>query len=129
MKILISEDNTRKYESIVKTITNFDSSIEIVREVTGVRTIRNAMENPYDLLIQDMMMPFRDDEKPRLQCGFLVIDKLLHRKILTNKIIVCSTENTYQLDAEGRGVKFVKYTEFDEYNWHTRLVDFIKELR
>lgn len=129
MKILISEDNSKKFENIKSIILKLDSSIEVERSTFGIDTImRIKMNNDkYDLLIQDMLMPYRQDEKSRFNCGLLVINKLIINNLMIGKIIVCSSENNFRESVESQGVKFIKYGEFDEYNWIVELSKLINK--
>lgn len=129
MKILISEDNNKKFENIKSVILKLDNSIEVERSTFGIDTIMKIKMNndKYDLLIQDMLMPYRQDEKSRFNCGLLVINKLIIKNLMIDKIIVCSSENNFQDSVEGQGVKFIKYGEFDEYNWIVELSKLINK--
>lgn len=59
MKVLIIEDNTHKYERTVKALNRAFDEPKIAWETTAMSGSENLMENKYDLIIIDMMMPLR----------------------------------------------------------------------
>ena len=78
MKILICEDNERKYNDIREAIRIVMPEAKITwckYAKTGVQELRN---NEYDFLIQDMQLPLHSDDRIDFKGGIYVLHRLQH---------------------------------------------------
>jgi ribosomal protein L1 len=86
MKILICEDNERKYNDIREAIRIVMPEAKITwckYAKTGVQELRN---NEYDFLIQDMQLPLHSDEKIMIKGGWTDIDVIITMPSIMGKI-------------------------------------------
>lgn len=119
MKILICEDNERKYNDIKEAIRIVmpDAKITWCKYAkTGVQELRN---NEYDFLIQDMQLPLNIDDRIDFKGGIYVLQKLEHYQhsydINPNiKVCVCSSDIASKdiLTSEGFDIPFIEYTSY-----------------
>ena len=119
MKILICEDNERKYNDIREAIRIVMPEAKITwckYAKTGVQELRN---NEYDFLIQDMQLPLHSDEKIMIKGGIYVLQKLQYYQdsydINPNiKVCVCSSDIASKdiLTSEGFDIPFIEYTSY-----------------
>ena len=119
MKILICEDNERKYNDIREAIRIVMPEAKITwckYAKTGVLELKN---NEYDFLIQDMQLPLHSDEKIMIKGGIYVLQRLEHYQhrygINPNiKVCVCSSDIASKdiLTSEGFDIPFIEYTSY-----------------
>ena len=119
MKILICEDNERKYNDIKEAIRIVMPEAKITwckYAKTGVQELRN---NEYDFLIQDMQLPLHSDDRIDFKGGIYVLHRLQHSQHTYHinrdiKVCVCSSDIASKdiLTSEGFDIPFIEYTSY-----------------
>lgn len=92
MKVLISEDNERKYihiERAVKKILGEDT--EIVRVCFAKGGVNQIKKEKFDYLIQDMQLPVHSDGKIDWKGGLYVLNRIKYRDLI-KKYCICSSD-------------------------------------
>ena len=113
MKILISEDNDYKYKGIEEYILDIIPETTITRVTyakAGVMLLKNSTD--YDLLIQDMQLPLKIDDRINIEGGLYVLNQLKRLNIKIKTCICSSDAKAYDLIKE----KGFNDVEFIEYN-------------
>lgn len=113
MKILISEDNDYKYKVIEKYILDIIPETTITRVTyakAGVMLLKNSTD--YDLLIQDMQLPLKIDDRINVEGGLYVLNQLKRLNIKIKTCICSSDAKAYDLIKE----KGFNDVDFIEYN-------------
>ena len=119
MKILICEDNERKYNDIREAIRIVMPEAKITwckYAKTGVLELKN---NEYDFLIQDMQLPLNIDDGIDFKGGIYVLHRLQHSQHTYDmnrdiKVCVCSSDIASKdiLTSEGFDIPFIEYTSY-----------------
>ncbi len=117
MKILISEDNDYKYKGIEKYILDIDPLATITR-VTYAKASVNILTdiNDYDLLIQDMQLPLKIDDRIDIEGGLYVLNQLKRLNIKIKTCICSSDAKAYDLIKE-KGFNDVDFIEYNLLRW------------
>ena len=113
MKILISEDNDYKYKGIEEYILDIIPETSITRVTyakAGVMLLKNSTD--YDLLIQDMQLPLKIDDRIDIEGGLYVLNQLKRLNIKIKTCICSSDAKAYDLIKE----KGFNDVDFIEYN-------------
>lgn len=100
MKILIIEDNTNKFNSIVSYLEELEET-DITRKKSingGLLELRNNLdtleENKYELLILDMQLPRYEDEPSAISSvGGLCVMREIIRKDWPISVVICSGDS------------------------------------
>ncbi len=99
MRILIAEDNDKKYQKILNClIEEFGANLEVKRFTYAKGVILELMEHEYEFLIQDMQMPINKCSEINITAGSYVFSQLNLRQIKI-KTICCSSEEVSFLNA------------------------------
>ena len=80
MKILIIEDNPRKYQSTVEYVEKIMPTALTTWCSNAMYGINELLDNHYDFAIIDMQMPLRDGDSIDRQAGILVLGYIDNEK-------------------------------------------------
>ena len=125
IKVLISDDDTFKSESIRDVILNTFPKIEITRVECAKASITELLNNKYDILIQDMFLPINENKRIDNKGGIYVLEQMKYRDIDV-KTCVCSSDSVsykYMLDKNFRNIPFV---DFSSFHFRNDLIEFLK---
>ena len=117
MKILICEDDERKFIGIQDVILASNPTAEI-KWVKYSKAALNELisESEYDILIQDMQLPINSDSRIDPEGGLYVLNQLKHREIRPDlKVCVCSSDRKYQqvlIDKGFDDIDFIYFASF-----------------
>lgn len=90
MRILIVEDEKGLAETIRRGLTNEGFVVEVTHD--GVSGLWAATENPYDVILLDLMLPLKN--------GYAVLKELRERKVWTPVLMLTAKDGEYdQTDA------------------------------
>ncbi|MCB5275316.1 Transcriptional regulatory protein TcrA [Arthrobacter sp. SO5] len=90
MRILIVEDEKGLAETIRRGLTNEGFVVEVAHD--GVSGLWAATENPYDVILLDLMLPLKN--------GYAVLKELRERKVWTPVLMLTAKDGEYdQTDA------------------------------
>lgn len=90
MRILLVEDEKLLAETVRRGRVNEGCVVEVVHD--GVSGLRAAIENPYDVILLDLMLPLKN--------GYDVLKEIRQRKIWTPVMMLTAKDGEYdQTDA------------------------------
>lgn len=125
MKVLISEDNERKFEHIqraVKKILGEDT--EIVRVCFAKGGVNQIKKEKFDYLIQDMQLPIHSDGRIDVKGGLYVLNQIKRRGLI-KKYCICSSDiYSYELMKEN-GFGEVPFVDYSSDMFFSDLRDFL----
>jgi hypothetical protein len=115
-RILICEDDNRKFEGIERTILRLFNEVEIKRVKYAKAAIIEIKENPdkYNFLIQDMQLPISSDDGIDTKGGIYVLNQIEYRQI-DIKYCICSSDNSSyrsMIEAGYENIPFINYGSF-----------------
>lgn len=128
-KIIISEDDDKKFNKIIEEIKSLDFEIEITREISINGTINNCLDKDYHLLIQDMNLPKYTDGKGKDLLGGIKVMKYLKKQKYNIDKVICSSSETLKEDLEKSGFVDVSFVQFNhsKSDWREPLKSLISE--
>lgn len=131
MKILICEDNERKFIGIQDTILASNPTAEI-KWVKYSKAALNELisETEYDILIQDMQLPINSDSRIDPEGGLYVLNQLKYRKIRPDlKVCVCSSDRKYQQVLIDKGFDAIDFIYFASFSFVVEMNNFISKCK
>lgn len=131
MKILICEDNERKFIGIQDVILASNPTAEI-KWVKYSKAALNELisERKYDILIQDMQLPINSDSRIDPEGGLYVLNQLKHRKIRPDlNVCVCSSDEKYQQVLIDKGFDAIDFIYFASFSFVVEMNNFISKCK
>ncbi|WP_461162881.1 response regulator transcription factor [Arthrobacter sp. R4-81] len=90
MRILIVEDEKRLAETVRRGLSNEGFAVDVAHD--GVSGMRAALDNPYDVILLDLMLPLKN--------GYDVLKEIRQHKIWTPVLMLTAKDGEYdQTDA------------------------------
>lgn len=129
MKILICEDDERKFIGIQDVILASNPTAEI-KWVKYSKAALNELisESEYDILIQDMQLPINSDSRIDPEGGLYVLNQLKHREIRPDlKVCVCSSDRKYQQVLIDKGFDAIDFIYFESFSFVVEMNNFISK--
>ena len=129
MKILICEDDERKFIGIQDVILASNPTAEI-KWVKYSKAALNELisESEYDILIQDMQLPINSDSRIDPEGGLYVLNQLKHREIRPDlKVCVCSSDRKYQQVLIDKGFDDIDFIYFASFPFVVEMNNFISK--
>ena len=129
MKILICEDDERKFIGIQDVILASNPTAEI-KWVKYSKAALNELisESEYDILIQDMELPINSDSRIDPEGGLYVLNQLKHREIRPDlKVCVCSSDRKYQQVLIDKGFDAIDFIYFESFSFVVEMNNFISK--
>lgn len=133
MKILICEDNERKFIGIQDTILASNPAAEIKWVKYSKAAINELMsEWGYDILIQDMQLPINSDSRIDPEGGLYVLNRLKYHKDKIRpdlKVCVCSSDKKYQQVLIDKGFDDIDFIYFASFSFVVEMNNFISKCK
>lgn len=127
MRILIVEDDTKKYDRVSKCISDFFSNInlDIERSVTFSHATKLIFENKYDLIIIDLLLPRLAEDKGLSDISSEIVTNIQESKFNSNTTVIAISMYDKLVDELARdfhesGILLLNYKENDE-SWKNAL--------
>lgn len=131
MKILICEDDERKFIGIQDVILASNPTAEI-KWVKYSKAALNELisESEYDILIQDMQLPINSDSRIDPEGGLYVLNQLKYRQIRSDlKVCVCSSDEKYQQVLIDKGFDDIDFIYFASFSFVVEMNNFISKCK
>lgn len=131
MKILICEDDERKFIGIQDVILASNPTAEI-KWVKYSKAALNELisETEYDILIQDMNLPINSDSRIDPEGGLYVLNQLKYRQIRSDlKVCVCSSDEKYQQVLIDKGFDDIDFIYFASFSFVVEMNNFISKCK
>ncbi len=125
IKVLISDDDTFKSESIRDVVLSVFPKAKITTVECAKSSITELLNNKYDILIQDMFLPINENERIDNKGGIYVLEQMKYRDIDV-KTCVCSSDSIsykYMVDKDFRNTPFV---DFSSFQFRNDLIEFLQ---
>ncbi len=133
MKILICEDDERKFIGIQDVILASNPTAEI-KWVKYSKAALNELisETEYDILIQDMQLPINSDSRIDPEGGLYVLNQLKYRRDINQfradlKVCVCSNDKKYQQVLIDKGFDEIDFIYFASFSFVVEMNNFISK--
>jgi CheY-like chemotaxis protein len=133
MKILICEDDERKFIGIQDVILASNPTAEI-KWVKYSKAALNELisESEYDILIQDMQLPINSDSRIDPEGGLYVLNQLKYRRDRNRfrsdlKVCVCSSDKKYQQVLIDKGFDEIDFIYFASFSFVAEMDNFISK--
>lgn len=112
MKILISDDDTQKFEILKDIVINLIPNAEVIRTVCAKDTIIELCNNnDFDFVIQDMFLPINKNEHIDIKGGIYTLNQMKFRNINT-KVCICSSDyisHSFMVVANFKHIPFINF--------------------
>lgn len=131
MKILICEDDERKFIGIQDVILASNPTAEI-KWVKYSKAALNELisESEYDILLQDMQLPINSDSRIDPEGGLYVLNQLKYRQIRSDlKVCVCSSDEKYQQVLIDKGFDDIDFIYFASFSFVVEMNNFISKCK
>ena len=125
IKVLISDDDKFKFETIRDVILNTFPKIEITRVECAKDSVVELLNNKYDILIQDMFLPINKNEAIDQKGGIYVLNQIKFREIEVKHCICSSDSISYKFMLEA-GFKDTPFINFSPIYFEEDLINFFK---
>ena len=125
IKVLISDDDTFKSESISDVVLSVFPKAKITRVECAKASITELLNNKYDILIQDMFLPINKNEAIDQKGGIYVLNQIKFREIEVKHCICSSDSISYKFMLEA-GFKDTPFINFSPIYFEEDLINFFK---
>ncbi len=127
MKILICEDNDRKFDNLANCITDSGKvHCKMTRTISITETKREIVEGNYDVLIQDMQIPRYIDDCIDIRGGIEVLQYIKYRGIKIPSILYTSADDGVKILEEAKlDIPVAKYSTMS-IDWKKDIINFLK---
>ena len=125
IKVLISDDDTFKSESIRDVVLSVFPKAKITRVECAKASITELLNNKYDILIQDMFLPINKNEAIDQKGGIYVLNQIKFRQIEVKHCICSSDSISYKFMLEANFDK-TPFINFSSIYFKKNLIDFFK---
>ncbi len=125
IKVLISDDDKFKFETIRDVILNTFPKVEITRVECAKDSVVELLNNKYDILIQDMFLPINKNEAIDQKGGIYVLNQIKFRQIEVKHCICSSDSISYKFMLEANFDK-TPFINFSSIYFKKNLIDFFK---
>ena len=125
IKVLISDDDTFKSESIRDVVLSVFPKAKITRVECAKASITELLNNKYDILIQDMFLPINKNEAIDQKGGIYVLNQIKFRQIEVKHCICSSDSISYKFMLEANFDK-TPFINFSSIYFEEDLIDFFK---
>ena len=134
MKILICEDDERKFIGIQDVILASNPTAEIKWVKYSKAAINELSENEYDILIQDMQLPINSDSGIDPEGGLYVLNQLKYHRDRNRsksdlKVCVCSSDKKYQQVLIDKGFDEIDFIYFASFSFVAEMDNFISKCK
>lgn len=126
IKVLISDDDKFKFETIRDVVLNTFSKVEITRVECAKDSVVELLNNKYDILIQDMFLPINKNEAIDQKGGIYVLNQIKFREIEIKHCICSSDPISYKFMLEANFDK-TPFINFSSIYFEEDLIDFFKK--
>ena len=126
-RIIVCEDDNRKFEGIEKTILRLFKEVEIKRVKYAKAAIIEIKENPekYNYLIQDMQLPINSDSRIDIKGGIYVLGQLKRREY-NIKYCICSSDNSSYKSMIENGYADVPFINYSSFQFSEDIKEFLE---
>ena len=126
-RIIVCEDDNRKFEGIEKTILRLFKEVEIKRVKYAKAAIIEIEENPnkYNYLIQDMQLPINSDDGIDIKGGIYVLGQIKYRQI-DIKYCICSSDNSSYKSMVENGYADVQFINYSSFQFSEDIKEFLE---
>lgn len=125
IKVLISDDDTFKSESIRDVVLSVFPKAKITRVECAKASITELLNNKYDILIQDMFLPINKNEAIDQKGGIYVLNQIKFREIEVKHCICSSDPISYKFMLEANFDK-TPFINFSSIYFKEGLINFFK---
>lgn len=125
IKVLISDDDTFKSESIRDVVLSVFPKAKITRVECAKASITELLNNKYDILIQDMFLPINKNEAIDQKGGIYVLNQIKFREIEIKHCICSSDSISYKFMLEANFDK-TPFINFSSIYFEEDLIEFFK---
>lgn len=126
IKVLISDDDTFKSESISDVVLSVFPKAKITRVECAKDSIVELLNNKYDILIQDMFLPINKNEAIDQKGGIYVLNQIKFREIEIKHCICSSDSISYKFMLEANFDK-TPFINFSSIYFEEDLIEFFKK--
>lgn len=126
IKVLISDDDTFKSESIRDVVLSVFPKAKITRVECAKASITELLNNKYDILIQDMFLPINKNEAIDQKGGIYVLNQIKFREIEIKHCICSSDSISYKFMLEANFDK-TPFINFSSIYFEEDLIEFFKK--
>ena len=126
-RIIVCEDDNRKFEGIEKTILRLFKEVEIKRVKYAKAAVIEIKENPdkYNYLIQDMQLPINSDSGIDIKGGIYVLGYLEGREY-NIKYCICSSDNSSYKSMVENGYADVQFINYSSFQFSEDIKEFLE---
>ena len=126
-RIIVCEDDNRKFEGIEKTILRLFKEVEIKRVKYAIAAIIEIKENPekYNYLIQDMQLPIISDSRIDIKRGIYDLEQLEGREY-NIKYCICSSDNSSYKSMVENGYADVPFINYSSFQFSEDIKEFLE---
>ena len=126
IKVLISDDDTFKSESIRDVVLSVFPKAKITRVECAKDSVVELLNNKYDILIQDMFLPINKNEAIDQKGGIYVLNQIKFREIEIKHCICSSDSISYKFMLEANFDK-TPFINFSSIYFEEDLIEFFKK--
>ena len=126
IKVLISDDDTFKSESIRDVVLSVFPKAKITRVECAKDSVVELLNNKYDILIQDMFLPINKNEAIDQKGGIYVLNQIKFREIEVKHCICSSDSISYKFMLEANFDK-TPFINFSSIYFEEDLIEFFKK--
>lgn len=126
IKVLISDDDTFKSESIRDVVLSVFPKAKITTVECAKSSITELLNNKYDILIQDMFLPINKNEAIDQKGGIYVLNQIKFREIEIKHCICSSDSISYKFMLEANFDK-TPFINFSSIYFEEDLIEFFKK--